>query len=89
MPQEITAYRAKDGSIHETACLAATRDLEALVAASPLAENTPYAKKLVDWLTSQAPAILEVLGEYAAACPIPSEGEAPQESSEGTRDNGN
>ena len=86
MPQEITAYRANDGSIHETACLAATRDLEEMVNASPLAENGPYAKKLVDWLKSDAPAIRDALGAYADACPIPPKVEAPSVEPEGTQE---
>lgn len=86
MPKEITAYQADDGSIHATACAAATCDLEAIVKASELSENGPYAKKLVEWLTSQAPAVIAVLTAYRDACPIESEGSVASESLERTRD---
>lgn len=87
MPQEITAYRANDGSIHETACAAATSDLEGIVQASPLSENQPYAKKLVEWLCKEAPAVIDVLTAYRDACPKPPEDSACAEEPEGTRQN--
>lgn len=69
MAQKITAYQAEDGSIHADACAAATRDLEAVIAASPLAENGPFAKQLLAWMQERSAVILKVLGEYDAACP--------------------
>lgn len=84
MPKKITAYQAADGSIHEDECGAAKRDLEAIVQASPMAENAPYAKMLVEWLTDRADVVLKVLAAYHEACPRNvAVGKAPMESGEG------
>ena len=83
MPQEVTAFKANDGSLHEDACAAATRDVELMVQRSPLAENTPYAKKLVDWLTQNSRDIRAVLETHERACPKNSEDEMPLEAGEG------
>lgn len=85
MPKEITAYQANDGSIHDTACKAATRDLEGIVKASPLAENGPYATKLVEWLCREAPAVIDVLTAYRDACPKAAEDQPCSEEPEGTQ----
>lgn len=69
MPKKISAYQASDGSIHESECDAATRDVELLVQNSPLNENQPYAKKLVEWLTGNSKAIRAVLETHERACP--------------------
>lgn len=69
MPKKITAYQADDGSIHDDECAAATRDVELMVAASPLAENQPYARKLVEWLTGNSEQIRAVLETHERACP--------------------
>jgi hypothetical protein len=78
MPKEITAYQAKDGSLHDSACSAATRDVELMVQSSPLAENQPFAKELVSWLCKEASPLIDVLTDYHDACPV--------ETEEGTQD---
>jgi hypothetical protein len=85
MPKEITAYQAKDSSIHDTPCKAATRDVEMCVQASPLNDNQPYAKKLVDWLTGNASELIDVLTEYRDACPQSAQGSSASDSLEGTQ----
>lgn len=85
MPKQITAWQAKNGSIHGSACEAAACDLEAIVMASPMAENAPFARKLVDWLKGDAHAIAKVLAEYIGACPIAAEEESPAISPGGTQ----
>ena|SRR5690349_11196290 len=80
MPKEVTAFRAEDGSLHEDKCAAATRDVELMVQASPLAENAPFARDLVVWLTRNSKMIREKLEAHAEACPIaPQEQASPQE----------
>jgi len=69
MAKETRSWEANDGSLHKTECDAAKRDLEILIAASPCAENAPYAKKLLTWLTSNPAAIASALSEYHMACP--------------------
>jgi hypothetical protein len=69
MAQEVKAYRANDGTLHEDICAAATRDVELLVQGSPLYENQPYARQLVEWLCDYADAIRETLAAHALACP--------------------
>lgn len=85
MPTEVTAFRASDGSLHEDLCTAATRDVELMVQRSPLAENQPYAKKLVEWLTQNSRDIRAVLEAHEQACPTTVMAEAPSESSRRTR----
>lgn len=85
MPQKITAYQAADGSIHPDACAAAKCDLDAIVQASPLAENQPYAKLALEWLTDRADVILKVLGEYHTSCPKVVQAEAAPKTAERTR----
>jgi hypothetical protein len=69
MATEVKAYRANDGTLHETECAAATRDVELLVKQSPLSENEPYARKVVEWLTSNAAeSIIEAIQQHARAC---------------------
>lgn len=83
MPKKITAYQAEDGSIHDSECAAATRDVEIMVAASPLAENQPYAKMLVEWLTSNPAMIRKKLEAHESACPKDSVAAAPSKTGEG------
>lgn len=84
MPKEITAYQAEDGSLHTDACAAARKDIELLIAGSPLAENQPYAKSLCEWLTDDPRKIIDKLGEYLDACPNDAEERALPDSLEGT-----
>lgn len=84
MATEVTAWRANDGTLHDSRCDAATNDLTAFVMASPMAENQPYARQLVEWLTKEAGQIVAILTEYREACPIPPQEGTPSESSEGT-----
>lgn len=86
MPKQITAYQASDGSIYDDECAAATRDVELLVQGSPLAENQPFAKKLVEWLTKNSRDIRAVLETHEQACPIAVAEIAPSKSLEGTRE---
>jgi hypothetical protein len=83
MPMEVTAYQAKDGTLHANACEAATIDLKLIIAASPLAENRPYADKVLEWLTSDPEGICDALGAYADACPKNSRDEGTSEAGEG------
>lgn len=69
MATEVTAWKAEDGTLHDNECQAATRDVEIFVSKSPLAENQPFARKLVEWLTSEAPAIRKKLEAHERACP--------------------
>lgn len=69
MATEVRSWKANDGSLHENECAAATRDVELIVERSPLAENTPFARKLVDWLTGNAALIRETLEAHERACP--------------------
>lgn len=85
MPKEVTAYQADDGSLHTSECAAATVNVELLVKASPLAENQPYAKKLVEWLTGNPRAIREVLEAHERACPRAAVEGTRDEAPEGTR----
>jgi hypothetical protein len=83
MPKKITAYQAEDGSIHDSECAAATRDVELMVQASPLAENAPFARTLVDWLCANPNLIREKLEAHERACPKAAKAEAPQKVGEG------
>lgn len=83
MPIAVTAFKANDGSLHEDACTAATRDVELMVQRSPLSENQPYAKKLVEWLTQNSRDIRAVLETHERACPRNSEDTMPLEAGEG------
>jgi hypothetical protein len=85
MPQEIQAFRAEDGSIHEDACDAASRDIQLLVEGSPLAENKPFARDLVRWLMSDPENIALRLTEFRQSCPNGANAEARSETSERTR----
>lgn len=69
MAKQIKAWQASDGSLHEGECAAATRDVELIVEKSPLAENIPYAKLLVTWLTTEATMIRKMLEAHESACP--------------------
>lgn len=69
MPKKITAYQADDGSIHDSECAAATRDVELMVQRSPLAENQPFARLLVEWMTNNADEITDKLAAHGRACP--------------------
>jgi hypothetical protein len=69
MATEVKSWKANDGSLHENECAAATRDVELMVECSPLAENTPFARKLVDWLTANAGEIRTTLEAHERACP--------------------
>jgi hypothetical protein len=69
MATEVKAWKAEDGTLHDSECEAATRDVEMLVERSPLAENSPYAKKLVEWLTENAGEIRTKLQAHERACP--------------------
>lgn len=69
MATATTAYRANDGSLHDTECGAATRDLQLLIADSACAENAPYSRTMLGWLTSQPREIAASLIAYADACP--------------------
>ena len=71
MATEVKAFRAEDGTLHNTACEAAVRDLNLIINKSPCAENSPYAKIMLEWMTDQAPEIVATLNEYIAACPKP------------------
>lgn len=70
MPKRVQAYQANDGTLFADECLAATRDVELLVGDSPLAENQPYARKVVEWLTANTRDIRKVLETFEGACPI-------------------
>ena len=83
MATEVTAWEANDGSLHKTPCEAATRNVELLVQRSPLSENSPYAKKLVEWLTQNPRAIREVLQEHERACPREARDEASENGQKG------
>jgi hypothetical protein len=69
MAIEVKSWKANDGSLHENECAAATRDVELIVEQSPLQENTPFARKLVEWLTGNAALIRETLEAHERACP--------------------
>lgn len=69
MVKMIKSWEAEDGSLHRTECDAATRDVTLLVQRSPLAENSPYSKKLVMWLCENAPEIRQKLEAHEKACP--------------------
>jgi hypothetical protein len=83
MPKEITAYQAADGTLHTNACAAATKDLELLIGQSPLAENQPYARKVLEWLTADPDTIMDKMKEFQIACPKEVTGEAPSKESTG------
>jgi hypothetical protein len=83
MPKKITAYQAEDGSIHDSECAAATRDVEIMVAASPLAENAPFARTLVEWLCANPETIRKTLEAHERACPKNAVDKAPAKSGEG------
>jgi hypothetical protein len=83
MPKKITAYQAEDGSIHDSECAAATRDVELMVQASPLAENAPFARTLVDWLCANPELVRKTLEAHERACPKAAKAEAPPKRSEG------
>ena len=83
MPTEVTAFKAKDGSLHEDACTAAFRDVELLVKASPLNENGPFAKQAIAWLAENAAEIIGTLTELTARCPKDLKIEGAPESGEG------
>jgi hypothetical protein len=85
MPRKIDAWQSEDGTIHDAECDAAHRDLELLVQASPLAENAPYARRLLEWLTSEPTAIRSKLEAFEAACPKGVAEGTRSGSSEGTR----
>lgn len=88
MPQEVTAFRADDNSLHDDECAAATRNVELLVQRSPLAENQPFARIAVDWLCANAEEIRDKLEAHARACPIGAEESDGSDSLEGTREKG-
>jgi hypothetical protein len=69
MAKQITAWQAEDGSLHTSECDAATRNVTLLVERSPLAENAPYSRQLVEWLTENAPEIRRTLEAHERACP--------------------
>jgi hypothetical protein len=69
MPKQVNAYEADDGSLHTSECEAATVNVSLLVQRSPLAENQPYARKLVEWLTGNPQEIRAVLEAHERACP--------------------
>lgn len=69
MAKKITSWQANDGSLHTDECAAATRDVEILVEGSPLAENVPFARQLVKWLTGNAHIVRKTLEAHEAACP--------------------
>jgi hypothetical protein len=83
MPLEVTAFKAEDGSLHEDACSAATKDIELMIGRSPLAENQPYARRVLEWLTESSGDIVTALVAYRAACPKDSREEAPRKSRKG------
>lgn len=68
MAKEVTSWQANDGSLHDNQCKAAVRDIELMVAASPLAENPPFAKKLSEWLASNSSVVRATLQAHAKAC---------------------
>jgi hypothetical protein len=88
MPQEVTAYRADDGTLHEDKCAAATRNVELLVKRSPLAENQPFARDLVAWLIANPKEIRDMLEAHETACPKVAEESTASEQPEGTRRKG-
>lgn len=69
MAKEARSWEANDGSLHKTECDAVRRDLEMLIQASPCAENLPYCKTMLGWMTGDARNIAESLIAYADACP--------------------
>jgi AraC-like DNA-binding protein len=69
MAKQVQSWEAEDGTLHKTECAAATRDVEMLVERSPLAENSPYAKKLTEWLCKHASEIRTKLEAHERACP--------------------
>lgn len=77
MAKETRSWEANDGSLHKTECDAARRDLQLLIADSPCAENSPYAKIMLDWMTRNPREIAKTLIEYADACPENLNEEAP------------
>lgn len=79
MASEVTAYRANDGSLHDTECEAAARDLQLIIAGSKCAENSPYAKTMLEWMIRNPREIADALTAYADACPQ----EPPEESDPG------
>lgn len=79
MATEVKAYRANDGTLHEDICAAATRDVEIIVEGSPLSENQPYARQLVEWLCGNATLIRQTLGAHEMACPKALPAEVVQE----------
>lgn len=85
MPMEITAFKAGDGSLHEDRCTAATKDIELLIGRSPLAENQPYARKVLEWLTDDPDTIMDAMKEFQVACPKASQEQPPSEKPRRTR----
>lgn len=69
MAKQVQSWQANDGSLHSSECDAATQDVNLMVAASPLAENSPFALKLVEWLCDKAPLIRATLEAHERACP--------------------
>ncbi len=69
MAKQVTSWQANDGTLHDSECAAATRDVELIVEQSPLKENTPFARTLVSWLTGNAELIRETLHAHEMACP--------------------
>jgi hypothetical protein len=70
MAKEVRSWEANDGSLHKSECEAAARDLEIIIAGSPCAENSPYAKTMFGWLKREARDIAAALIAYADACPV-------------------
>jgi len=80
MAKKIDAWAAEDGSLHETECAAATRDVELLVLSDAgLSANQPYAKEVIRWLTSNAGQIRKTLEAHERACPRTVQAERPTE----------
>lgn len=71
MATEVKSWKANDGSLHDTECDAVRRDLQLLIADSPCAENSPYAKIMLEWMIRQPEEIAAALTAYAEACPKP------------------
>jgi hypothetical protein len=61
------------------------RIMELLISRSPLSENQPYARLVLEWLTGNAPEIMQRLTGYIEACPKVIQEEAPSEKPERTR----
>jgi hypothetical protein len=83
MAQATPAFEANDGSLHRDECSAVKRDLDILIADSPLSENGPYAKIATEWLAGNAQAIGTVLMHYHDACPNDPRDEGAPESGTG------